>query len=154
MTTAFLSGPDSPVWQSCIVNNIMNLKEWGLCNRVTWGRLQKIFLGHHSDITWGSWYLKLLVTPLFVQQILHADIKKRHELQGSFCACTQPMRDDTTLYHHLSLVGHIHKMIPGPLFTKKTPSYGYRDPHYKPKTVWRPSQVYNGNPYTDKTASS
>ena len=34
----------------------------------------------------------------------------------------------------------------GPLFTKKTPSYGYRDPHYKPKTVWRPSQVYNGNP--------
>ena len=44
--------------------------------------------------------------------------------------------------------------IPGPLFTKKTPSYGYRDPHYIPKTVWRPSQVYNGNPYTDKTASS
>ena len=43
---------------------------------------------------------------------------------------------------------------PGPLFTKKTPSYGYRDPHNKPKTVWRPSQVYNGNPYTDKTASS
>ena len=42
----------------------------------------------------------------------------------------------------------------GPLFTKKTPSYGYRDPHDKPKTVWRPSQVYNGNPYTDKTASS
>ena len=42
----------------------------------------------------------------------------------------------------------------GPLFTKKTSSYGYRDPHYKPKTVWRPSQVYNGNPYTDKTASS
>ena len=38
---------------------------------------------------------------------------------------------------------------PGPLFTKKTPSYGYRDPHYKPKTVWRPSQVYNGNPHTD-----
>ena len=45
-------------------------------------------------------------------------------------------------------------MVPGPLFTKKTPSYGYRDPHYKPKTVWRPSHVYNGNPYTDKTASS
>ena len=38
----------------------------------------------------------------------------------------------------------------GPLFTKKTPSYRYRDPHYKPKTVWRPSRVYNGNPYTDK----
>ena len=48
----------------------------------------------------------------------------------------------------------LDRKIPGPLFTKKTPSYGYRDPHYKPKTVWRPSQVYNGNPYTDKTASS
>ena len=48
--------------------------------------------------------------------------------------------------------GVIHEA--GPLFTKKTPSYGYRDPYYKPKTVWRPSQVYNGNPYTDKTASS
>ena len=42
----------------------------------------------------------------------------------------------------------------GPLFTKKKLSYGYRDPHDKPKTVWRPSQVYHGNPYTDKTASS
>ena len=31
---------------------------------------------------------------------------------------------------------------------------GYRNPHDKPKTVWRPSQDYNGNPYTDKTASS
>ena len=28
------------------------------------------------------------------------------------------------------------------------------DPHYKPKTVRRPSQVYNRNPYTNKTASS
>ena len=43
---------------------------------------------------------------------------------------------------------------PGPLFTKKTPSYGYRNPHDKPKTVWWLSQVYNRNPYTDKTASS
>ena len=43
---------------------------------------------------------------------------------------------------------------PGPLFTKKTPSHRYRDPHEKPKRVWRPSQVYNGNPYTDKMAFS
>ena len=27
----------------------------------------------------------------------------------------------------------------GPLFTKKTPSYQYRDSHYKPETVVRPS---------------
>ena len=29
----------------------------------------------------------------------------------------------------------IGNVISGPLFTKKTPSYGYTDPHYKPKTV-------------------
>ena len=29
--------------------------------------------------------------------------------------------------------------VPGPLFTKKTPSYQYRDSHYKPETVVRPS---------------
>ena len=28
---------------------------------------------------------------------------------------------------------------PGPLFTKKAPSYQYRDSHYKPETVVRPS---------------
>ena len=32
--------------------------------------------------------------------------------QGSFCVCDQPMRDDITLYRHLSLAGLIHKMIP------------------------------------------
>ena len=44
--------------------------------------------------------------------------------------------------------------LPGPLFTKKILSCGYMDPHYKPKTGWRPSQVYNGNPCTGKTVSS
>ena len=39
----------------------------------------------------------------------------------------------------------------GPLFTIKTPSYGYKNPHYKPKTFWWPSQVYNRNPYANKT---
>ena len=39
--------------------------------------------------------------------------------------------------------------IPRPLFTKKTRSYGYRDPHDKPKMVWRPSHVYNRNPCAD-----
>ena len=42
----------------------------------------------------------------------------------------------------------------GPLFTEKMQSYGYKNPHHKPKTVWRPSQVYNRNPCTDKTVSS
>ena len=39
-------------------------------------------------------------------------------------------------------------------FTEKTPSYRCKNPHYKPKTVWWPSQVYNGNPYTSKMVSS
>ena len=39
---------------------------------------------------------------------------------------------------HQGLMGPLS----GPLFTKKTPCYGYRDPHYKPKMVWRTSQVY------------
>ena len=30
---------------------------------------------------------------------------------GSFCVYTQPMRDDVTLYHHLSLAECVHKMI-------------------------------------------
>ena len=29
----------------------------------------------------------------------------------------------------------------------------HRNPHYKLKMVWRPSSVYNGNPYTNKTVS-
>ena len=31
--------------------------------------------------------------------------------QGSFCLCTQPMRDDITMWHRLLLAGCIHKMI-------------------------------------------
>ena len=30
----------------------------------------------------------------------------------------------------------------------------YENPNYKPETVWRPSQVYNGKPYGNKTVSS
>ena len=32
--------------------------------------------------------------------------------QGSFCVCTQPVREDIMIYHLLSLAGRIHKMIP------------------------------------------
>ena len=36
-----------------------------------------------------------------------------------------------------------------PLLTEeRRRSYGYRNPHYKPKMVWPPSLVHNGNPYT------
>ena len=33
-------------------------------------------------------------------------------VQGSFCECSPPIRDDDTLQRHLSLAGPIHKMIP------------------------------------------
>ena len=32
--------------------------------------------------------------------------------QGLFCECAKPMRGDVTLYHQLSLVRRIHRMIP------------------------------------------
>ena len=41
------------------------------------------------------------------------------------------------------VVSHLHSCslfsLRGPLFTKKTPSYQYRESHYKPETVVRPS---------------
>ena len=42
---------------------------------------------------------------------------------------------------------------PGSLFIKKKLAYWYKDSHYKPETVARPSQVYNGDSYARKTAS-
>ena len=42
----------------------------------------------------------------------------------------------------------------GKHWPKQMPSYGYRNPHYKPKTVWRPSKIYNGNPYANKMVFS
>ena len=37
--------------------------------------------------------------------------------------------------HNLCVATVCHRTTPGPLFTKKTPSNGYRDPHDKPKTI-------------------
>ena len=36
-------------------------------------------LGHYSDITWVSWCLKLPATPLFVQQLVQANTKRKHQ---------------------------------------------------------------------------
>ena len=41
----------------------------------------------------------------------------------------------------------------GRIFTKTTPPYGFRDTHYKPKTAWWSSQVYNSSSSIKKTAS-
>ena len=48
----------------------------------------------------------------------------------------------------------IHPNSSWPLFTKQTSYYGYRNPNYKLKMVWQPSQVCNGNPSNNKTVSS
>ena len=59
----------------------------------------------------------------------------------------------TVILHGSQLWTSCHQSsLSGPLFTKKTPSFEY--PLYQPKTVWRPSQVYNRIPYDNKTASS
>ena len=44
--------------------------------------------------------------------------------------------------------------VPGHLLTKKMLSNRYRNPYYKPKMVWQQSQVYNGNPFTNKMVFS
>ena len=41
--------------------------------------------------------------------------------------------------NNLAIMGTTLSVAPGLLFTKKTPSYQYRDSHYKPETVVRPS---------------
>ena len=45
-------------------------------------------------------------------EFAHIPIVFLLHLQGSFCACTRPMRDNVTLSRRLSLAGRTHKMIP------------------------------------------
>ena len=37
---------------------------------------------------------------------------------------------------------------------KKIPPYRHRNPHYKSQVVWRPSEIYHGNPHVNKMISS
>ena len=59
-----------------------------------------------------------------------------------------------TAANAVSVVSPIKYYNPASLFTKNTPYYGYTYPHYKPKAVWRPAQVYTGNPCINKMVSS
>ena len=61
----------------------------------------------------------------------------------------QAPRDSIHTAHHLEGESWAS---PGPLFTKKTPSCWYRNPHYKPETVFKPSRVYNRDSCTRITA--
>ena len=71
---------------------------------------------HHSDGTRSSWR-----RPFDQQFILDNNTALLPFVRGI------PQRPLDSLHKSPSNAG--------PLFTKKTPSDGYRDPHYKPKTV-------------------
>ena len=59
---------------------------------------------HDIDIVllWYVRYHSLTASTIQIMLIFH----------GSFCVCTQPIRDDVTMWRHHSLDGRIHKMIP------------------------------------------
>ena len=84
-------------------------REW----RCTWSNADRwcsnyIWVINHFIAYWGATYIGGLTV------FLAKGCRWRDgEMQISFCACTQPMRDGITLYHHLSLAGCILKMIPG-----------------------------------------
>ena len=95
----------------------------------------------HDLQHWYHNFVKLIST-----RFPHFNLRNIHVLIGC-------MGDNIIIFAAYTIT-RFGRKLPGHLFTKKTPSYGYRNPHYKPKTVWRPSQVYNGNPYSNKTAFS
>ena len=121
-----------------------------------------------NSVPWGSTSLASFRASEFAKSVLAGDTAR---MRVFFCVMYSKSMFRIWSAMLLGCPGNARRVIPGksmrvrfntgkkskasgPLFTKKTPSYGYRDPHFKPKTVWRPPQVYNGNPYTDKTASS
>ena len=57
-----------------------------------------------NQLAWLFVSICLDLYSIFISSILM-------HLQGSFCVCTQPMRNDVTLYCYLSLAGRINKMI-------------------------------------------
>ena len=72
----------------------------------------------HSRTDYGLWppLLTLFEINLSMDTLLRNYVPSR--------VCYFPL-------HTISIISR----TTGPLFTKKTPSYGYRDPHYKSKTV-------------------
>ena len=104
-----------------------------------------------------AWELSPCYWPLGNLPVTRGSHRKEHNYlrrQSVFSGVHMKSVSELHTYTIIHVAILVHRAFPGPLFTKKTSSYGYRDPNYKPNTVWWPSQVYNGNPYTDKTASS
>ena len=122
----------------------------------------------------GGWRWNMLMAVIWCREEYISDLKTAWygmNWRCENCQHTYPTEVPTTLpldvrptvsclwwqrnVGYISLKWRDHQGdCPGPLFAKKTPSYQYRDSHYKPETVVRPSQVYNGDSYTRKTASS
>ena len=85
----------------------------------------RLWLGawRHQVITWISvdvslvkfYDIYLRAISQYVPKLLlcKMSLKFKHLWhQGSFCECTQPIRDEVTLQRCLSLAGRIHKVIP------------------------------------------
>ena len=56
-----------------------------------------------SKVLWHSPEGNFIDVPRYVSLILSLKITNSRLWQGSFCVCTQPMRDAVTMYRHLSL---------------------------------------------------
>ena len=63
----------------------------------------------------------------------------------------RPMRENVTDENGCCYIWCIFNRAHGLYSLKKMLSYRYRNLHHKPEMVSRPSQVYNGNPSTNKT---
>ena len=90
----------------------------------------------------------IFISDVHIQQHHYAD-KSYAELLATTRDVTRkslPSSEDTNMVEDVRVNqgkavadGECNVIGPGPLFTKKTPSYQYRDSHYKPETVVRPS---------------
>ena len=67
------------------------------------------------------------------------------------CMTTLNTNNVVSIVYWILLYDILHNT--GPLFTKKIPSYWYRNSHYKPETVVGSSWVYNVDSFTHKTVS-
>ena len=57
----------------------------------------------------ASYHMIVIKQPILMLNFL-PNTCNRHLMQGSFCVCVHPTRDDVTLQHRLPMAGHIHKI--------------------------------------------
>ena len=122
-------------WRILFKNNILSLGTRDCSNRwISWCQLWIVGAYIHG-VT--GWY--------------HAGCDRSHASRRAVTLC------HCYWWHHYMAVlrllwGSI--TFPGPLFTKKTPSYQYRDSHYKPEPLFTkktPSYQYRDSHYKPET---